>query len=109
MEKKWNGKGFNGIDNIIYELKNGKGYIKEYYFNDKLKLKFEGDYLDNYKIKGKEYNGGKLEYEGEYAFNKKWNGIGYDKNSNLPSLPYSFPFPFLFPFKYSPSNIKPPK
>ena len=25
--KKWNGKGFNNINNTIYELKNGEGYI----------------------------------------------------------------------------------
>ena len=37
---KWNGKGSN---NLVYELKNGKGLIKEYWFSDK--LSFEGEYL----------------------------------------------------------------
>ena len=44
---------------------------------------FEGEYLYDWKIKGKEYIKGKLEYEGEYFFNKKWNGKGYDENGNI--------------------------
>ena len=28
--KKWNGNGYDESNNIIYELKNGKGYVKEY-------------------------------------------------------------------------------
>ena len=35
---RWNGKGFHGLNNIVYELKNGKGVIKEYY-NYPLQLK----------------------------------------------------------------------
>ena len=52
---------------LIYELKNGKGYIKEYY--EEGKLKFEGEYLNGERNgKGKEYNAydGKLRFEGEY-------------------------------------------
>ena len=30
--KKWTGKGYDLNENLLYELKNGKGYIKE---NDK--------------------------------------------------------------------------
>ena len=26
--KKWNGKGYNSENNIVYELSNGKGYLK---------------------------------------------------------------------------------
>ncbi len=38
--KRWNGTGYY-INNIkIYELKNGKGYVKEYY-NDELELEGE--------------------------------------------------------------------
>jgi len=129
--KKWNGKGYDRYHNIIYEIKGGKGYIKEYnsknnelsfegeylngekngkgieyhYINAELffegeyfcglkkgqgkeyysdgKLKFEGEYLYNYKIKGKEFYDDKLEFEGEYLFNKKWNGKGYDENGNI--------------------------
>ena len=48
---KWNGKGFNKINNIICELKNGKGIIKEYYSNGK--LKFEGEFLNDKRIEKK--------------------------------------------------------
>ena len=37
--KRWDGKGLDKYGNIIYELKGGKGLIKEY--NDDGKLKFE--------------------------------------------------------------------
>ena len=47
------------------------------------KLKFEGEYLYNYKIKGKYYINNKLEFEGDYLYNKKWNGKGYDENCNV--------------------------
>ena len=47
---KWNGKGYDYNNNIVYELKDGRGLIKEY-FNDK--LKFEGEYK-NGKRNGKE-------------------------------------------------------
>ena len=49
--KKWNGKGYDGQYNIIYELIKGTGKVKEY------------------------YNNGELEFEGEYLNGKKWNGI----------------------------------
>ena len=38
--KKWNGKGYYD-NNILYEIKNGKGYIKEYEGEN---LIFEGEY-----------------------------------------------------------------
>ena len=58
-----------------YELKNGKGYIREYFFDNI--LSFEGDYLNGEsKGKGKEYNfDGSLVYEREYL-NGKRNGKG---------------------------------
>ena len=59
--------------------KNGK--VKKYY--SKGDLEFEGEYLNDYKRKGKEYINGKLEYEGEYLYNKKWNGKRYDENHNI--------------------------
>ena len=37
-DKKWNGKGYNSLNNIIYELKEGKGLIKEYDYNGKLTI-----------------------------------------------------------------------
>ena len=30
---RWNGKGYDNNNNVVYELKNGNGYIKEYYNN----------------------------------------------------------------------------
>ena len=58
-------------DNILYYLQNGKGRIKEYYYDGK--LIFEGEYLNGKKNgKCKEYNyNGKLEFEGEYLNGKK--------------------------------------
>ena len=44
---------------------------------------FEGQYLYNYKIKGKDYIKGKLEYEGDYFYENKYNGKGYDENGNI--------------------------
>ena len=81
---RWNGKGYDNQNNIIYELKNGKGYIKEYdYYGN---LIFEGEYLYGERNgKGKEYYDGKLLFEGQYLNNKR-NGKGkqYDyMNGNL--------------------------
>ena len=130
--KRWNGKFFNRRDNTYCELKNGKGYIKnynfygllfegeylngekngrgkEYYYYERLKerlifdgeylngkrngkgkefnkngkLIFEGEFKNDYRSKGKEFVYEKLEFEGEYLFNKKWNGNGYDGESNI--------------------------
>ena len=39
--EKWNGNGYNN-DSIIYSLKDGKGFIKEYYDNNT--FKFEGEW-----------------------------------------------------------------
>ena len=48
-DKKWNGKGYDENGNIIYELMNGTGKVKEYnMFNGK--LEFEGEYLNEKKI-----------------------------------------------------------
>ena len=81
--KKWDGKGYDDKENIIYELKNGAGYMKEY-DNDTGKLIFEGEYLKGEKNgKGKEYENNELKFEGEYLNGKKWNGKGYDDNNNV--------------------------
>ena len=42
--KRWNGKGYDYNGNVAYEIKEGKGNIKEYYY-DNGKLEFEGEYL----------------------------------------------------------------
>ena len=60
------------------KLRNGNG--KEYYKDGK--LKFEGIYLYNYKLKGKLYKN-HIEFEGDFLFDNKWNGKGFDENSNI--------------------------
>ena len=109
-DRKWSGKGYDEKGNIIYELINGNGKIKE--FNEKGKLIFEGEYLneerngkgkefdflDGYLVfegeylngerngNGKEYDDkGKLDFEGEYQNGRRWNGKGkeYDSDTGL--------------------------
>ena len=40
--KKWNGKGYDRKNNIIYEIKNGNGFVKEY--GEHGQLIFDGKY-----------------------------------------------------------------
>ena len=83
--KKWNGKGYDKKHNVIYEIKNGNGFIKEITYNEG-KLKFEGEYKNGERNgKGKEYNHNrKVIYEGEYK-NGERNGLGkeYDNEGEL--------------------------
>jgi len=69
--KKYNGKGYDKNGNIIYELINGNGKVKEYHYNGK--LEFEGEYLNGKRNgKGKEYDeDGQLEFEGNYLNGEK--------------------------------------
>ena len=78
---KCNGKGYDESGKIIFEIKNGKGKIKEYYNNNDY---YEGDYLNGEKCGiGKEYDkDGKLIYEGEYKNGKRWNGKGKEYNKD---------------------------
>ena len=100
--KKWTGKGYDKDNNILYELKEGNGYIKEYDYKGRLII--EGEYL-NGQLNGKvigpyftgEYKNGekngkfkeyyekdKLEFEGEYLNGEK-NGKGkwYDWDGKI--------------------------
>ena len=78
--KKWNGEGnknyYYGSDK--YKIKEGKGYVFEFYKNGY--IKFKGEYLNGEKNgKGKEYNEyNELIFEGEYLNGKRWNGKGFD-------------------------------
>ena len=76
---KWNGKGYDISGQLIYELKNGKGYIKEFYVTGV--CYFEGEYINGKRNgKGKEYNyKGDIIFEGEYI-NGKRNGKGKEYN-----------------------------
>ena len=81
--KKWQGKVFDKFNNIAFELKGGKGLIKEY--SDYDILIFEGVYVNGVRNgKGKKYNHLKLIFEGEYLNGKK-NGKGkeYDYYGKL--------------------------
>ena len=77
--KMWSGKRYNSDKEIVYELKDGKGYIKEDYDG----IKYVGEYLNGEKNgKGKEYYyDGSLQFEGSYL-NGKRNGEGkeYEKS-----------------------------
>ena len=57
--KQWNRKGYDSEGNIKFEIKNGKGYIREYNIY------------------------GELIFEGEYLNGIKWNGKGYDREGNI--------------------------
>ena len=104
---RWNGKGYDNNNNVVYELKNGNGHVKEYNDEGKLvyeveylngnehgkgkeyyyegNLKFEGEYLNGKRHgKGKEYDyDSNLIFEGEYFYGKRWNGKGYDNNNKV--------------------------
>ena len=60
--KKWNGKEYNIKGKIGYEIKDGKGNIKEYNYDGK--FIFEGEYLNGERNgKGKEYyHNGELKF-----------------------------------------------
>ena len=81
--KRWNGNGYNLSGKIVYRLKGGKGYVKEYDYDDN--LIYEGEYLNGEKNgKGKEYYwDNRLKFEGEYLNGQKWNGKGYDGKNNI--------------------------
>ena len=84
LNEKRNGKGYDKKHNVIYEIKNGNGFIKEITYNEG-KLKFEGEYKNGERNgKGKEYDrNNDLIFEGEYFYGIKWNGKGYDKKHNV--------------------------
>ena len=77
--------GINILNYMYYKEAKKIGYTKHGImkdYNDEGKLRFEGKYVYDYKMKGKDYTSGRLEYEGEYFYNKKWNGKGYDEKGN---------------------------
>ena len=57
---KWNDKGYDYFNNIIHEIKHGKGLIKKYH-KSSYELLFEGEYIFK-KVKEKEKNIIKMEY-----------------------------------------------
>ena len=108
--RKWNGKGYDDNNNEVYEIKNGKGFIKkdcgtelifeEEFLNGEIngngkgkgkedyskeKIKFEGEYLNGKKHgEGKEYNEkGNLIFQGEYLYNYKTKGKEYYNDGKI--------------------------
>ena len=87
-DNKWNGKGYDKNNNIIYELKDGNGYVKIY--SQLGQLIYEGNYLNGEKHgKGKEFHDifGYVIFDGEYLKGQKWKGKGkqYDNSGKLIS------------------------
>ena len=82
-DKKWNGKGYDDSNNVVYELINGNGKIKEYSDENTF---FEGEYINGQRNgKGKEsYYWENFLYDGEFLNDKK-NGKGkeYDEKNKL--------------------------
>ena len=74
--KKWDGYGYNTEGKKEFQIKNGKGKVKEYNYKGELIL--EGEYFNGERNgKGKEYySNGKLIFEGEYLNEK--NGMEMD-------------------------------
>ena len=68
---RWNGILYEPNNNNIYQLKNGKGFIKE--FNYDGNIIFEGEYLNGKRNgKGKEYSLFEtLKFDGEYLNGKR--------------------------------------
>ena len=102
-DKKWNGKAYDEKGKEIYEIKNGKGNIKEYNRygdlsleceivngekNGKCKeyiyntLEFEGKYFNGKKWNGKEYDNKHIIYEGDYLNGRRWNGKYKEYNND---------------------------
>ena len=72
--KKWNGIQYDLNKKKICEIKNGRGFFKEYDKNGE--LIFEGDYLNGERNgKGNEYNDKSvLIFEGEFSRGRRWKG-----------------------------------
>ena len=82
--KKWNGKGYSKNGNLLYELKDGNGFVKEY--DIKSEILFEGYYKDGERNgKGTEYDSlyKLVMFDGEYYKGKEWNGKRYDLRGNI--------------------------
>ena len=90
--KRWNGNGYDIKGNQVYTLKNGNGFVKEYYSNNTISL--EGGYKNGEKngfIKIYNYSGN-LIFEGEYLDGKR-NGRGKEYDSRDDEiLLFSFNF-----------------
>ena len=82
---KWTGKEYDMNNNIISEIKDGKGNIKEFLFTNE---RFEGEYLNGKRNgKGKVYDFEcNVVFEGEYLNGERnGKGIEYDYENDIKS------------------------
>ena len=110
--KIWNGKNYDKSGNLLSEIKDGNGIVREFYSDGYLKnekvyingvlkkvkeyigkneLIFEGEYLNGmrYKGNGKEYDQeGRIIFEGEYLNGIRWKGKikSYSKMFEDPNI-----------------------
>ena len=84
------GKDFDNDGNLISEgdfFDGGNGKEYKYYKQNSDEMKyliFEGEYLNNFRERGKEYyKNDKLKFEGEYLFKNYYKGKLYDNNGNM--------------------------
>ena len=72
FDKVWDGKIYDKNGNVINEIKNGNGKIREFDIDGEY-LKFEGELLNGERNgKGKEYDeNGQLKFEGEYSYGER--------------------------------------
>ena len=88
---KWTGKSYDKKGKLKFELKNGSGYMEEYFESGQ--IKYKGDYKNGQRNgKGKEYTrNGYLSFEGEFKDGKR-NGqgiiYGYDYISEISIILY---------------------
>ena len=76
--KKWTGKGYWRYDDNGFEIKEGKGLVKEVEKYKSFPI-FIGEYINGERNgKGKEYYDYKLKFEGEYLNGERWNGEGIE-------------------------------
>ena len=79
MVKNGINKKYDRFGNVLYELIDGKGHIKD--FDSLVNLIKEGEYIDGELKKAKEYfRQGEIIFEGEYLKGIGWKGIGKEYN-----------------------------
>ena len=81
-------KEYDKSKKVLNEIKNGKGILREFYNDGKLKYEYEF-FNGERNGKAKDYYGdGKLKFEGDYLNGNIWNGKVYDKNNNINELKF---------------------
>ena len=106
---RWSGKGYNALGYYEFEMKDGKGMVKEFtysgymqfigeytngkrngkgkeyhYVKNRCIIGFEGEYINGLRNgEGKLYlNNGEVEFEGIFLDGNKWKGNALEFNTN---------------------------